>query len=55
MEFVNLWYLLICINDIFIILGSCLKIGLESKIHMPKFPVQSIKKKQNRISLEIIS
>ncbi|XP_045104765.1 mucolipin-3-like isoform X6 [Portunus trituberculatus] len=31
MEFVNLWYLLICINDIFIILGSCLKIGLESK------------------------
>ncbi|XP_045104764.1 mucolipin-3-like isoform X5 [Portunus trituberculatus] len=32
MEFVNLWYLLICINDIFIILGSCLKIGLESKV-----------------------
>ncbi|XP_063866411.1 mucolipin-3-like isoform X4 [Scylla paramamosain] len=33
MEFVNLWYLLICINDIFIILGSCLKIGLESKTY----------------------
>ncbi|XP_050716232.1 mucolipin-3-like isoform X3 [Eriocheir sinensis] len=31
MEFVNLWYLLICINDILIILGSFLKIGLESK------------------------
>lgn len=32
MEFVNLWYLLICINDILIILGSILKIGLESKV-----------------------
>lgn len=31
MEFVNLWYLLICVNDILIILGSFLKIGLESK------------------------
>ncbi|KAG0693436.1 Transposon TX1 uncharacterized protein [Chionoecetes opilio] len=30
MEFVNLWYLLICINDILIIFGSFLKIGLET-------------------------
>ena len=32
MEFVNLWYLLICVNDILIILGSFLKIGLECKV-----------------------
>ncbi|XP_069156334.1 mucolipin-3 isoform X9 [Procambarus clarkii] len=31
LEFVNLWYVLICINDILIIIGSFLKIGLESK------------------------
>ncbi|XP_047498614.1 mucolipin-3-like isoform X4 [Penaeus chinensis] len=31
MEFVNFWYILICINDILIIIGSFLKIGLESK------------------------
>ncbi|KAK7078325.1 Mucolipin-2 [Halocaridina rubra] len=31
MEFVNMWYILICINDILIIIGSFLKIGLESK------------------------
>ncbi|XP_042865160.1 mucolipin-3-like isoform X3 [Penaeus japonicus] len=31
MEFVNFWYILICINDILIIMGSFLKIGLESK------------------------
>lgn len=32
MEFVNFWYILICINDILIIMGSFLKIGLESKV-----------------------
>ncbi|KAK8729969.1 hypothetical protein OTU49_008411 [Cherax quadricarinatus] len=31
LEFVNLWYVLICINDILIIIGSFLKIGLETK------------------------
>ncbi|XP_071536411.1 mucolipin-3-like isoform X3 [Panulirus ornatus] len=32
MEFVNLWYVLICVNDILIIFGSLIKIGLESKL-----------------------
>ncbi|KAG7157741.1 Mucolipin-3-like [Homarus americanus] len=31
MEFLNLWYVLICVNDILIIIGSFFKIGLESK------------------------
>lgn len=31
LEFLNLWYVLICINDVFIIFGSIIKIGLESK------------------------
>ncbi|XP_069181711.1 mucolipin-3-like [Procambarus clarkii] len=37
MEFVNLWYVLICINDILIIIGSFLKIGLESKVGISNF------------------
>ncbi|XP_069955324.1 mucolipin-3 isoform X3 [Cherax quadricarinatus] len=34
LEFVNLWYVLICINDILIIIGSFLKIGLETKLFL---------------------
>ncbi|XP_068230056.1 mucolipin-3-like isoform X3 [Palaemon carinicauda] len=30
-EFVNMWYVLICVNDLLIIVGSFLKVGLESK------------------------
>ncbi|KAB7496262.1 Mucolipin-2, partial [Armadillidium nasatum] len=30
-EFVNLWYILICVNDIFIIVGTVIKISLESQ------------------------
>ncbi|KAK4300406.1 hypothetical protein Pmani_027392 [Petrolisthes manimaculis] len=31
MEFVNLWYILICVNDVLIIIGSFIKIGIENK------------------------
>ncbi|XP_064120479.1 mucolipin-3-like isoform X3 [Macrobrachium nipponense] len=31
-EFVNMWYVLICVNDLLIIVGSFLKVGLESKM-----------------------
>ncbi|XP_068230057.1 mucolipin-3-like isoform X4 [Palaemon carinicauda] len=31
-EFVNMWYVLICVNDLLIIVGSFLKVGLESKL-----------------------
>ncbi|XP_042242330.1 mucolipin-3-like isoform X2 [Homarus americanus] len=34
MEFLNLWYVLICVNDILIIIGSFFKIGLESKLFL---------------------
>lgn len=31
-EFVNLWYVLICVNDFLIIIGSIIKMGLESQV-----------------------
>ncbi|KAK3869804.1 hypothetical protein Pcinc_024913 [Petrolisthes cinctipes] len=31
MAFVNLWYILICVNDVLIIIGSFIKIGIENK------------------------
>ena len=27
-----MWYILICVNDVLIIVGSFLKVGLESKV-----------------------
>lgn len=32
MEFVNGWYLLLIISDVFTIVGSFIKIGIESKV-----------------------
>ena len=32
MEFVNLWYFLIIVNDAFTIVGSALKIRLETRV-----------------------
>ncbi|XP_018010429.1 mucolipin-3 isoform X2 [Hyalella azteca] len=32
LEFCNFWYVLICINDILIIIGTLLKLGLESRV-----------------------
>ncbi|XP_076066914.1 mucolipin-3-like isoform X3 [Oratosquilla oratoria] len=34
MEFLNLWYVVICMNDVLIILGSILKIGLETEMFL---------------------
>ena len=31
-EFLNLWYVMICVNDCLIIAGSSVKLVLESKI-----------------------
>ncbi|KAF2367182.1 E3 ubiquitin-protein ligase Msl2 CXC domain [Trinorchestia longiramus] len=32
LEFCNLWYVLICVNDILIMTGTILKLGLESRV-----------------------
>ena len=32
LEFVNLWYVLICANDVLIVIGVLLKLGLESRV-----------------------
>lgn len=45
MEFINGWYILLIISDVFTIVGSFIKIGIESKVASRRLRIDTLWKR----------